>query len=156
MGVIQKIKSVLVPEIGVDLTPEFVTEMKVDSDFSRTLAHVVGRTGQRSIIIKATSDGRLMVAAAGTAAEVYVVETGEAPDEPDEWDEYDQENAIYVTDVLAEANNMVIQFRNLAGVYGNSIIVNVGFRSFDFIHYGIRIQNRVGGAAGVYEITMYR
>ena len=156
MNIIQKIRSVLIPEIGIDLEPEFVKEFEVSTTFSRTLAHLVGRTGNRSILVKATSDGRLLVAAMGTAAEVYIVEAGAAPDAYNAGNTFDQVLPIYLTDVLAETNNMVIQFRNQAGVWGDTIIVNVGFRSFDFIHYGIRIQNRVALAAGDYEITMYR
>lgn len=154
--IIQKIRSVLQPELGIELEPGFVSEIEVSTEFTRTLAHVVGRTGERSIIIKATSDGRLMVAAAGTSMEVYLVENGTAPDAYNAGSTFEQVEAIYVTDILAEANNMVIQFRNQAGVWGDEIIVNVGFRSWDFIHYGVRIQNRVALAAGDYEISMYR
>ena len=55
-----------------------------------------------------------------------------------------------------ETNDATIQFRNLAGVWGDNIPLPVGFHSKDFIHYGIRIQNRVALAVGAYEIVMYR
>lgn len=156
MGILQKIKTVLLPEIGLDLEPDFVKEFKVDTDFSRTLAHLVGRTGKRSIMVRATSDGRLLVAAAGTAMEIYEVVTGVAPDPPPNWTEYERENAVYVTDFLIEAFDAVVQFRNAVGDWGNSIIVPVGYFSKDLIHYGVRIQNRVALSVAEYEIVMYR
>jgi len=156
MGITQKIKSLLIPEIGVDLEPPYAKISKVDSDFTRTLAHVVGRTGERSIVIKATSDGRLMVAAAGASMEVYDVENDTAPDAYDAGSTYEQADAMYVTDLLIEDNDAEISFRNQAGVWGDDKAVPVGFFSIDFIHYGIRIQNRVALAVATYQITMYR
>ena len=155
MGIMQKIRSVLLPEIGIDFEPEFVEEFEISTDFSRTLAHVVGRTGKRSILIEATSDGRLHVAAAGTSMEVYLVESGDAPGDYDDDSTFVQENAIYVTDFLIETNDATISFRNAAGVWGDPISVPVGFFSKDLIHYGVRIQNRAAPVA-TYEITMYR
>jgi len=152
----QKIRSVLVPELGLNLEPEYVKELEIGTDFSRTLSHLVGQTGSRSIVIRATSDGRLMVAAAATAMEVYLVETGAAPDAFNAGSTFVQVNAIYSTDILIELNDLTIQFRNQAGVWGDNISCPVGFRAFDFIHYGIRVQNRVALAIGDYEIAMYR
>jgi len=157
MKIFQKVRSILIPEIGLDLEPKFVTEFEVSTDFTRTLAHVVGRTGNRSIIIKATSDGRLLVAAAGTSMEIYAVE-GElaAPDAYDAGSTFEQILPMYVTDILVETNDGTISFRNQAGVWGDDIALPVGFHSKDFIHYGIRFQNRVGAAVARYEIVMYR
>ncbi|MBA7557355.1 hypothetical protein ES705_50105 [subsurface metagenome] len=152
----QKIRSVLIPEIGIDLEPEFLQEANVDSDFIRALAHVVGRTGDRSIMIRATSDGRLMVAAASTAMEIYVVEAGAAPDAFNAGSTFEQENAVYTTDLLIETNDATISFRNAAGVWGDDMAVPVGYFSKDLIHYGVRIQNRVGASVSAYEITTYR
>lgn len=152
----QKIRSVLLPEIGITFEPEFISEFEITTDFSRVLAHVVGRTGDRSIIIKATSDGRLLVAAAGTSMEIYLVENGNAPDAYNGGNTYDQADAIYTTDILIETFDATISFRNLAGVYGDDRAIPVGAQSIDFIHYGIRIQNRVALSVAVYEFTMYR
>jgi len=153
----QKVRSILLPEIGLDLEPEFIEEFNVGTDFSRTLAHLVGRTGNRSIMIRATSDGRLHVAAAGTSMEVYIVE-GEvaAPDAYDVGSTFIQLLPIYVTDILVETNDGTISFRNSAGVWGDDIAMPVGFHSKDFLHYGIRFQNRVALAVARYEIIMYR
>ena len=157
MGIMQKIRSVLLPEIGIDLEPEFVEEYEISTDFSRVLAHVVGRTGNRSILINATTDGRLHVAAAGTSMEVYNVE-GElaAPDAYDGGSTFLQAVPIYITDILVETQDGTISFRNSAGVWGDDIALPVGFHSKDFIHYGIRFQNRVALAVARYEIVMYR
>jgi len=156
MAKTQKIRSVLLPELGIKLEPEFIDEFEVSTDFSRVLAHVVGRTGERSIIIKATSDGRLLVAAAGTSMEIYLVENGNAPDVYDAPNTYDQVEPIFCTDILIETFDATISFRNLAGIYGDDRAVPVGFTSIDFIHYGIRIQNRVALSVAAYEFTLYR
>ncbi len=155
-GIIQKIRSVFIPEIGIELEPEFVPESEISTEFSRTLAHVVGRTGSRSIIIKATSDGRLLVTAAGTAMEFYAVENGNAPDAYDAGSTFEFVDAQYVTDFVIETFDATISFRNVNGVWGNDKAIPVGAVSLDLIHYGVRIQNRVGASVSVYEITTYR
>ena len=152
----QKIRTVLIPELGLTLEPEFISESEVATEFIRSLSHVVGQTGDRSIIIRATSDGRLLVAAAGTSMEIYHVESGNAPDAYDAPNTFIQANAIYTTDILIEDFAAQISFRNLAGIWGNDKIIPVGFGSIDFIHYGIRIQNRLPLSVAAYEFTFYR
>ncbi len=153
---IQKIRSILIPEIGLDVEPEFVRESEVSTVFSRVIAHLAARFGNRSILLKATSDGRLLTASAGTASEIYVVENGNAPDAYNAGNTYDQVNAIYATDILIENFGATISFRNAAGVYGNNKALPVGMHSIDFINYGIRIQNRDALSVAVYEFTLYR
>ncbi|HDY88351.1 hypothetical protein LCGC14_0954770 [marine sediment metagenome] len=152
----QKIRSVLIPEIGLNLEPSFLQDYEVTSEFLRSLSHTVGRFGERSIMIRATSDGRLHVAAGATSMEIYDVETGNAPDAYNAGSTYDQANAIYTTDILVENFAAEISFRNLAGVYGDDKIIPVGMSSIDFIHYGIRIQNRVALSVAAYQFTLYR
>jgi hypothetical protein len=156
MGVLQKIRSILIPEIGIKFEPEFVQESEISTEFSRTLAHVVGRTGNRSIIIKATSDGRLLVAASGTSMETYAVERGDAEGAYVVADTFEFVEAQYVTDFIIEDFEAEIQFRNVTGVWGDDKYMPVGAHSIDFIHYGVRIQNRVALEVSNYEITTYR
>ena len=151
----QQIKTILVPELGLSVVPEFVVESKVGTDFSRVLAHLVGQTGSRSIVIKATSDGRLMVATAGTSNEVYAVENGNAPDAYNAGSTFEFLLAQNVTDFLIETNDATISFRNLNGVWGDDKALPVGGYSIDLINYGVRIQNRVALAVCAYEITIY-
>lgn len=152
----QKIRTILIPEIGLQLEPEFIAEFEVNTEFTRAIAHVAGQTANRSIMIRATSDGRLLVAAAGTSMEIYHVETGNAPDAYNAGSTFEQANAIYTTDILIEDFAAEISFRNLAAVWGDEKIIPVGFASIDFIHYGIRIQNRGAGDVAAYQITFYR
>ncbi len=155
-GLIQKIRSILIPEIGLDVEPPFIQESEISTTFSRVIAHLAARFGNRSIMIRGTSDGRLLVAAAGTSMEVYDVENGNAPDAYNAGNTYEQAQAIYTTDILVETFASTISFRNAAGVWGDDKAVPVGFTSIDFIHYGIRIQNRVALSVAVYEFTLYR
>lgn len=152
----QKIRTVLLPEIGLELEPEFIIEFDVGSDFSRAIAHIAAQTGNRSIMLKATSDGRLLVATPGTASEIYAVENGNAPDAYDAGSTYESADAIYTTDILVETNDATISFRDAEDNWGDNKALPVGMHSLDFVHYGIRIQNRVGAAVAVYEITTYR
>lgn len=156
-GIIQKIRSILIPEIGLDVEPESVIEAEITTDFTRSIAHLAARHGNRSVLLECTSDGRLYAAVAGVAYEIYGVE-GElaAPNAYDAGSTFEQADAIYVTDILVETNDGTISFRNAAGVWGDDIALPVGFHSKDLIHYGIRFQNRVGAALARYEIVMYR
>lgn len=151
----QKIRSILIPEIGLDVEPKFIKESEIDTVFTRTLSHLAARTGIRSILLRATSDGRLHVAAAGTSMEAYAVENGNAPDAYNAGSTYEFVDAQYVTDILVEANDATISLRNAAHVWGDDKAIPVGAQSIDLIHYGVRIQNRVGLAVSTYEITTY-
>ncbi|MBA7591542.1 hypothetical protein ES708_33701 [subsurface metagenome] len=155
MNIIQKVKSILIPEIGLDVVPESVIESEITTDFSRTISHLAVRTGKRSVLVTGTSDGKIHSAAAGTSMEIYLVESGDAPAAYDAGSTFEQENAIYVTDFLIETQDATVQFRNMARDWGDPVSLPVGFHSKDFIHYGVRIQDRL--AAGcIYEIVMYR
>lgn len=152
----QKIKTALIPEEGISLEPTHIMESKVETDFIRALAHLIAQAPNGSIALRATSDGRLLVVTAGTALEVYAVENGNAPDAYNAGSTYEFVLGQHTTDILIETNDATISFRNAAGVWGDGKAIPVGAVSIDLIHYGIRIQNRVGAAIAVYEITTYR
>ncbi len=154
-GIIQKIRSILIPEIGLDVEPEFVIESEVSTVFSRVIAHLAARFGNRSILLKATSDGRLLAVTGGVSYEVYAVENGNAPDAYNAGSTFEFVVGQYCTDLLIETFAATISFRNQAGVWGNDKALPVGMYSIDFINYGVRIQNRVALSVCVYEITTY-
>lgn len=151
----QKIKTVLIPEGGIDLQPEGVMESVIETDFIRALTHLIaqGPSGSRALIC--TSDGRLQVVSTGTFLEVYAVENGDAPDAYNAGSTFEFVVAQHVTDILIEANDATISFRNAGGIWGGDKAITIGAASIDLIHYGIRIQNRVGLAVAEYEITTY-
>lgn len=152
----QKILTILIPERGLELQPEGVIESVVDTDFSRTIAHLAAQSGNGSVILECTSGGRLLVATAGGAFEVYGTENGIAADAFTGGNTYDQVLAQYVTDILIETNPAIVTFRDVNGVQGDEKIVPVGFMSLDLVHYGMRIRNRNAGLNAVYEFTIYR
>jgi len=154
-GIIQKIRSILIPEIGLDVEPESVIEAEISTDFSRTIAHLAARHGNRSILIECTSDGRLHAAVAGVAYEIYFVENGNAPDAYNAGSTYESPIACYASDFLIETFGATISFRNAAGAWGDDKALPVGMHSIDFIHYGIRIENRVALSICAYELTCY-
>jgi hypothetical protein len=152
----QKIKSVMVPESGIDLEPRGVIESLVETDFTRALSHIVGLAPGGPVVLRATSGGDLRVATVGIAYEVYDVHAGVAPDAYDVPNTFLYVDAQYVTDVLIENFGATIQFRDRLGNWGDGKTLPVGFYSFDFIHFGVRIQNRVALSVSNYEFTTYR
>lgn len=153
---IQKVKTILIPESGLELEPRDVVEAEVSTDFTRTFAHLVGKGAGSGILLRCTSDGRLLVATTGIAYETYETEEGTALDAFDALHTYDQTEAQYVTDILVETHPAIVAFRDVNGAYGDEKRVTVGFTSIDLIHYGMRIRNRTPGSDAVYEFTIYR
>jgi len=152
---VQKLKTPLIPEQGIDMSPRDVMESDIDTDFNRSLSHVVGQGPRGSVALRCTSDGRLKVATASSACEIYSVENGNAPNAYDAPNTFEFANAQYVTDIFIETNEATISFRDAAGAWGDDKALPLGVASIDFIHYGIRIQNRVPAAIAAYEITIY-
>ena len=151
----QKLKTPLIPESGIKLDPSHIMESFVDTNFTRSLVHLFVQSQLGSVRVRGTTDGRIHVAAAGTSMEIYAVENGNAPDAYNAGSTFEFVAAQYVTDILVETNDATISFRNAAGVWGDDKAIPVGFASIDFLHYGVRIQNRVGAAVAAYEITTY-
>lgn len=156
VGPPQNIKTPLIPESGLSLEPPYIQQSKVGTDFSRVLAHLVGKADAGGILIKATSDGSLHVVTAGVPFEIYVVNDGTAADAFNAGDTFEFAIAYNVTDLFIETFPAIISFRNLAGVWLPEKSLPVGLHSIDFINYGIRIRNRGAGDNSVYEFTSYR
>lgn len=152
----QKIHTVLIPESGLDLSPEFIQECLVSPDFSRVFAHLVGKADARGILIRATSDGSLRVVSAGVPFESYLVFSGTGDIAYIAANIKEYTVAYNVTDFLVETNPAIISFRNLQGNWLLDKILPVGYHSIDFIHYGVKIRNKNDPGDSTYEITVYR
>jgi len=152
----QKIKTVLIPELGLDLSPEFIEQSIVTPDFSRVFSHLIGKADDRGILIRATSDGSLRVVSAGVPFEAYLVFSGTGDTAYIAANIKEYTVAYNVTDFLIETNPAVISFRNLQGVWLLDKILPVGYHSIDFIHYGLKIRNRNDPGDSTYEVTVYR
>ena len=153
---VQKIKTVLIPEIGLELDPEFIQQSVVTPDFSRVFAHLIGKAADRGVLIRATSDGSLKVVSAGVPFEEYLVFPGTCDPVHSVYDTEEFEFAYNVTDFLIELHPVMISFRNSQGTWLDDKVLPVGYHSIDFIHYGFRIRNRDAPNAPDYEITVYR
>jgi len=152
----QKVNTILIPEVGLNLEPDFIQEVKVSSDFSRVFAHLVGKGGSSGVLIKSTSDGSLHVVSAGVPFEAYLVYAGTGADAFSAPNTEEFATAYAVTDFLIETHPAIISFRNLAGAWLPEKVLPVGYHSIDFIHYGFRIRNRNAGDNTIYEITVYQ
>lgn len=151
----QKIGTVLIPEHGLKLSPEFIEQSVVSPDFIRAFCHLVGKADDRGILIRATSDGSLHVVSAGVPFEHYLILSGisanlnyVAPHI------FEYGFAHNVTDFLIETFPGIISFRNRQGVWLQDKSLPVGMHSIDFIHYGVRIKKSAAGNVK-YEITVY-
>lgn len=152
----QKIKTVLIPELGLDLSPEFIEQSVVSPDFSRVFSHLIGKADARGILIRATSDGSLRVVSAGVPFESYLVFSGTGNVAYISANIKEYTDAYNVTDFFIESHPAKISFRNLQGNWLDDKILPVGYHSIDFIHYGVKIKNRSGANNVSYEITIYR
>ncbi|MBA7556777.1 hypothetical protein ES705_49496 [subsurface metagenome] len=156
VGPDQKIKTVLIPEVGLNLAPEFVQDVKVSSDFSRVFAHLVGKGNSSGVLLRATSSGSLHVVSSGVPFEAYLVYNGTGEDAftVDNTEEF--ATAYAVTDFLIETHPGIISFRSFASVWLPEKVLPVGYHSIDFIHYGFKIRNRTPGSNTIFEITVYQ
>jgi hypothetical protein len=152
----QKIRTVLIPESGLTLEPRGVKESVVETDFIRALVHLVAMSPSGPVLLNATTGKDLRVAVSGVGYEVYATNAGNAPNAYNAGNTFITALPSMTTDILIETFGATIEFMNQAGVWGDPKTVPVGFFSFDFIQYGIRIQNRVALSVAVYEITTYR
>ncbi len=152
----QKIRTILIPEKGLDLEPPYVMEAEVSSKFNRALSHMVGKAEDGGVLIRATSDGRLYVVTAGVTFEWYDVETDNAPDDWDELQTYEYEDAVLRTDIFIKTFDAEFQWKNQAGEWGAVKQAPKGAMSFDFTNYGIRIRNETPLSVAVFEFTLYR
>ena len=152
----QLIKIPLLPEIGLTLDPEQVEQIYVSEEFSRTLSHLVGLSGSRGAMIKATSSGSLHVATTGSGLEIYQVQSGGAADSYAAADTFAFTSADEQFKILIENNEAQISLRNSALTWGGNINLTVGWHTFDFVIWGIRIQNRYAGLVSDYYYTGLR
>ncbi len=152
----QSIRTVLIPETGLNLEPNFIRESEVGPDFSRVFAHLIGKADASGILIRATPDGSLHVVSAGVPFTEYLVNAGVGAAAYTPANTYEYAISYNVTDFLIETFAADISFRNISGVWQPNKSLPVGMHSIDFIHYGVRIRNRVAISNTVYEITVYR
>lgn len=152
----QKIKTVLIPEDGLDLSPKFIEQSVVSPDFIRAFCHLVGKADDRGILIRATSDGSLRVVSAGVPFESYLIYSLTGNDNYISANTKISTLSYNVTDFLIETHPVKFSFRNLQGIWLQDKILPVGFHSIDFIHYGFKIKNRNAGSDFAAEITIYR
>ncbi|MBA7656579.1 hypothetical protein ES703_64505 [subsurface metagenome] len=152
----QKIKTPLIPEHGLKLSPEFIEQSVVSPDFIRAFCHLVGKSDDRGILIRATSDGSLRVVSAGVPFESYLIYSLTGNDNYIAANTKESTLAYNVTDFLIETHPVKFSFRNLQGIWLQDKILPVGFHSIDFIHYGFRLKNRTGSSNFAAEITIYR
>lgn len=152
----QKIKTILIPEIGLELDPEFIQQSVVNPDFIRSFSYLVGKADARGVLIRATSDGSIRIVSAGVPFEIYLVHSGTGSDDYTTPNTKEYTDSYSVSDFLIETHPSVISFRNLEGYWLPDKVLPVGYHSIEFIHYGFKIKNRNAGDNTSFEVTIYR
>jgi len=139
----------------LDLVPTHVRESEVAVNFGRAISHLAVMSPGGPVMVTGTTDGNIRVATVGVAFENYNVETDVAPDAWNVAQTYELVVPALVTDFLIETFAAEIQFRDLAGIWGDTKALPVGQYSYEYLHYGVRIQNRVALSISDFQITTY-
>lgn len=151
----QKLKTVFIPESDIDLVPETVEIVNVETDIIRAFSYILGKCGNKRIFLECTSGGILKAATTGT-----IYETNEGFDDTcaDAWSA-----ALGLTgipqylEIWTRTFGMEIQ-RSVDGVvWQDAIWLEVN--SYYEIHAStmeLRVRNAVPGSNATYRIQAWR
>jgi len=146
---VQKVKSRLLEDL--EFEPEQVVNFYTRNIFQRALAHIVGWTGKKALMLRCTSAGELKTAPTTTGIEHYEVRAGTATDTitgVTPWPEWASRVDIFVWD-----SPLSIQIYIPPGVYEQLIEVPPGFYSVDVVHKAFNLKNTNPGANARYQLV---
>lgn len=152
----QNLRSIIIPEIGLNLDPPTIREIHVATDFIRAISHLAAKGTTTAVMLRCTTAGALHVAGTGTANEIYACEEGTAADSYTAPNTYAFTNAVNVIDILIETFGALVSFQDSGSLWGDDKRIPVGFFSFDLVANGIKIRNRTPGSNAVYQVTTFR
>lgn len=140
--------------IDIDLSPEQLKEFYVSNLVTRTLTQLVGKVGNVSVPVEATSAGELKVATVGTGFE-HNKTFPDADLSDDAWDELTFDETVSRVDVLVEGKRAKIKRTPRADdPYESEIQVPADtMYSFDCSTAKIAIKNVTSGENPTFQIT---
>ncbi len=156
MGISQKIKTIIYPIIGLDLSPPTPeAELRIEGDLQPTLSLLIAKAINGTILLEGTEDGALKVAPTGSGNQVYEVETGTAADTYNTGDTFEYTEARNSWDLKLETTAADISFQNSFGGWGDDIFLAAGSSSIEFSAYGIKVKNHTTSDNTVYQIVSW-
>ena len=150
----QKIKTLLFPVLGLDLEPPAPSgEVRIEGNVQPSIAFLVGKGTNGSVLIEATDDGSMKVASSGAGLDTYEVFSGNAADAAAALAVSDQSARL---DLVLATYSLDLAFQKSDGSWLGDIVLAPGTYSFDFSFKAVRINNTVAGSTCVYQIIAWR
>jgi hypothetical protein len=131
--------------------PVYVPRFYVSNVIQRSFAHLYGWTGKRTVRVKTTEGGALIVAPYGTAYQYNDTKSGDAPNDYGTPLVFDQ--VVSKLDIFIWDNPAIVQ-RSLDGTLWQDEIeipANTVY-SFDCTTHSVRIKNKTAGLIARYQI----
>ena len=155
--IVQKIKTILYPIVGLDLEPSTPEDpnVMIRGDLQPSLSFLVVKGTNGTILVEGTDDGSIKVADTGSGNSLYEVETGTAADVYDAGDTFEYAEARASWDFKLDTTPADISFQNSSGGWGSDIWLPAGNISIDFVAYGVKIQNHTASDNTVYQIVSW-
>lgn len=158
MPLFQKIITKLWPISGLDLEPPFPEDdVNLGTDVPLRMSLLLGKGGDGSVLIEATSAGALKIADTGAGLESYEQDTGTAADAyaVGQTFEFSEPRSWFQVDLTTTGGT--ISLRDAAGSWGDDWVLRSGSVTEEVLSFtGIRIKNTTGSENTVFQIiTMY-
>jgi len=117
---------------------------------------VFGWTEQKPVVLKARSDGVLVVADMGAGFETYEVFKGTGLDIYDPTNTFTPAARGARWDILIKTYDAVVSFKDKTDLqWLPDMEMPIGFHSIDVVSSSIRIKNKTAGNDCVFEIVVY-
>jgi len=129
--------------------------------FSRNILQGVwgilfGWTGKKPVVLKARTDGVLVVADMGAGFETYEVFKGTGTDTYDATNVFTPASKGARWDILIKNYDAVVSFKDKTGLqWLSDMEMPVGFHSVDIVSSSVRIKNKNAGYYTMFEIVTY-
>ena len=138
---VQKVKANLLEDL--DFEPEKIRNFYTTTIFGRALAHIVGWTGKKALMLRCTSAGELKTAPTSTGIEKYSVKPVEGADDWQGWD-FDL-GVVSRVDIFLFENTAEVRFKDSDGIVGDIFELPEGFYSVDMRTPSIQMKNKTAG-----------
>lgn len=138
--------------IAVSQAPEKIRELKMETDLIRTVSSLAGYRENASVLIRASSDGRLLVATSGTGYDEYTVTNVVTADALSA--AVDLGKVYSELDIMVENNDVVLQFAGSNQIFGGDVIIPKGIiYTWNMNTRYFKHRSRNAGFAGNVQVT---
>ena len=155
LGLLQRVKTLLLPEKGLTLEPETPKDLFVSPETIRTFAWLFANDGANLRLLQCTDAGALHVADTGSGLSLVEVDSGTANDAYDAGDTFLYAAAKSKVWIVIETYGATIKFYDQNGAFMDEFSLPVGVAEFDVSTRGGAIQNRTAGQNCVYQFIWF-